>query len=71
MDCKNLFSKPISLNEDLNDKETVMPNIVLPGLVESLTAGEILPRVRKERNTKLRVYTKKKNHQKCREPTVS
>lgn len=47
-----------------------MPNIVLPSIVKSSTGGEILPRVPKERNTELRVYTKKKNHQKSREPTI-
>ena len=47
-----------------------MTNIVLPSIVESSTGEEILPHVPKEQNIELRVYTKKKNHQKSREPTI-
>ena len=74
VDCENLnlFSNPTSSIRDLNifNRETIIPNTVLPGIVESSTKGEILPTVPKERNTELRVYTRRENRQKSREPTV-
>lgn len=46
-----------------NENATVVPSSSLPGITHSSTGGEV-------QNAVLRVYTRKKNHKKCREPTI-